>query len=117
MDTINIGGQDRPVLFNFNAYEEIEEKYGIDLLGGVDKTKIKAAKLIKSVAFVGLKYGLDETGKTNPDFDIQQVWAWIKPDHTAKFFAILNKQADSGTKEEKPGESIGDNSVKLHTGV
>lgn len=106
MDTIDIGGKKRPVRFNFNAYSELED-LGFDILGGMDKLAGKGIKFIKALAYVGLKYGHDETGKADPGFDIKDVGAWIKNNHANEFIAVLNKQSKSESEGGEAGESHG----------
>ena len=101
MSKINIGGKERSVKFNFNALEELDEM-GFDILNG--SGKLKSIKFIKSMAFVGLKYGADDTGK-DPDFTLKDVGAWLTNEHIKQFLDILNKKASEPS--EKPGESLG----------
>lgn len=103
MDKINIAGKERVVRYNFNAYEELDEM-GFDILNGVGK--LSSVKFVRAIAFVGLKYGEDETGVKEPELSIKQVGASLKNEHIKQFFDILNKQA-STDEPEKPGESVG----------
>ena len=104
MDKIKIGGKERPVRYNFNAIEELQEM-GFDILNGAADL-IKSLKFVRAVAYIGLKYGEDETGEKVPELSLKQVGAMLKNDHLAQFLAILNK----GDKEDSPdnvGESLG----------
>ena len=103
MDKVNFGGKDRPVKYNFNAIEELQDM-GFDILNGAEKL-LKSLKFIRAVAYIGLKYGEDETGQKEPELNVKQVGAILKNSHLEKFLAILNK----GDKDdpEPSGESVG----------
>ncbi len=113
MDKVNIGGKDRPVKYNFNAIEELQDM-GFDILNGAEKL-LKSLKFVRAVAYIGLKYGEDETGEKIPELSIKPVGAILKQDHLVKFLAILNK-GEKPDEEEKPGESVGAASSGLPSG-
>ena len=87
-----------------DAIEELQEM-GFDILNGANEL-IKSLKFVRAVAYIGLKYGEDETGEKVPELSIKQVGAMLKNDHLAKFLAVLNK-GDKDDSPESPGESPG----------
>ena len=68
---IDIGGEVRPLCFNFNCLEEFEEMTGINALNGLKAN----AKSMKALIFCGLKYGLHPEGCDNKDlgFDLKKI--------------------------------------------
>lgn len=94
---INIGGEDRPVDFNFNCLEEFEELTGVDPLNGLKIT----AKNVKVLLFCGLKYGKYPEGCENSalGFTIKTVGSWLKPDDLIRVLKVYNSQGE--VDEEK----------------
>lgn len=98
---INIGGQERPLSFNFNCLEEFEEVTGIDPLNGL---KINA-KSAKALIFYGLKYGKYPEGCEDKDldFNLKKVGAWLDPQTIAAAMEAFNAQG--APEEEKKTEA------------
>lgn len=105
MNTVNIGGQDRPVLFSRNAIIEFEKITGINWLskGGEFIFKVET---YRALAYVGLKWGLYSPKKgtePKPDFTLFQVGDWIEKEENAAM-EILKIFSDSMPKDEKKSE-------------
>ena len=96
MDKINIGGKERAVKYNFNAYEELQEM-GFDILTNLSELT-KNLKFVRALVYVGLKYGEDETGEKEPELSLKKVGAILKNEHLSQFIKILNK----GDKDDPP---------------
>ena len=96
---IDIGGEVRPLCFNFNCLEEFEEMTGVDPLNGL---KINA-KNAKALIFCGLKYGKYPEGCDNSqlDFNVKKVGAWLDPQTISAAMEAFNSQ---GAPEEKKTE-------------
>lgn len=96
---IDIGGEVRPLCFNFNCLEEFEEMTGVDPLNGL---KINA-KNAKALIFCGLKYGKYPEGCDDKDLDftVKRVGAWLDPQTIAAAMEAFNSQ---GAPEEKKTE-------------
>jgi hypothetical protein len=99
---MNIGGQERPIDFNFNCLEEFEEMTGVDPLNGFNAN----AKNMKALIFCGLKYGLYPEGceSSELDFTIKKVGSWLDPETMSAAMEAFNSQGQP--KEEKKTESI-----------
>lgn len=97
---ITIGGQERPLCFNFNCLEEFEEMTGVDPLNGL---KINA-KNAKALIFCGLKYGKFPEGCENKDldFDLKKIGAWLDPQTITAAMEAFNSQGQP--EEEKKTE-------------
>lgn len=98
---MNIGGQERPIDFNFNCMEEFEEMTGVDPLNGLKVT----TKNVKALMFCGLKYGRFPEGCENKDLDftLKTVGAWLSPHDLIKVLEAYNSQ-DHPPEEEKKTE-------------
>jgi hypothetical protein len=95
---IEIGGQERPVCFNFNCLEEFEQITGSDPLNGL---KINA-KNAKALIFCGLKYGAHPEGCDNSalDFTLAKVGSWLDPATVSVVMEAFNSQgAPEGEKK------------------
>jgi hypothetical protein len=98
---IKIGGEERPVEYNFNCLQEIAEITGIDTLNGLSLDG--NFKLAIVFVYTGLKYGLDPEGRgIELPFDQKKVGSWLKPPIVIKFVEAFNSQCQS---EEKKTEA------------
>lgn len=106
MNTIKLGGKDRPVAYNLNAIIEFEELTGIDLSAGVsDASVLSKAKNIRALAYCGLVHGAKTEG-IEIDFSIDDVGAWISPTggSAQEFFKIFSGSAQTAEPAVQPEE-------------
>ncbi len=106
MNTVNIGGEDRPVSFSRNAIIEFEKITGINWLAK-GKDFIFKAETYRALAYAGLKWGLYSPQKgiePKPSFTLFQVGDWIQ-DNEPAMFEILQIFINSLPKEEKKSEA------------
>ncbi len=100
--TVNLGGKDRPVVYNLNAIIELDELTGIDLSSGTDTALMTKPKTIRALAYCGLKHGAIDAG-VEVDFKLEDVGKWITVgDNTTmvQLYKIFNSQSDIETKPE-----------------
>lgn len=102
--TIHIGGEDRPIDFNFNCLEEFEELTGMDPLNGL-KVTIKSAKVL---LFCGLKYGKYPEGceSTALDFDLKRVGSWMNSQELVRVLEAFNSQGQTEEKKTEIAEAL-----------
>lgn len=106
MSVVNIGGEERPVLFSRNAIIEFEKITGINWLAKGNDYIFKA-ETYRALAFVGLKWGLYSPQKgvePKPSFTLFQVGDWIQENEPA-MIEILNVFISSLPKYEKKSEA------------
>lgn len=73
---INIGGEERPILFNKNALVEIEKILGKSFL----KIEFSSYESARAIVYAGLKWGLYDAEKgvePKPTFTIFKVGDWL----------------------------------------
>jgi len=105
MRTIKVGGQDRPVVNNFNSIIEMEEITGIDITSITDPAILNKTKNMRALAFCALKHGAIEAGK-EVDFTIDEVGKWFSfgSDSITEFWKIFNNQSSTGEPAPEPTE-------------
>lgn len=103
-NTVEIGGQQRPVKYNFNAFIEFEEITGIDLTAGANEDQFKKIKNLRALVFVGLKHGA-RYEKQEFDHTIEDVGGWLSfgDGTTDKFLSSLIK--DSKPDNGEPNDN------------
>lgn len=75
--TVNLGGEDRPCLFNKNSLVDLEKILGRGI-GWIDFNSIET---IRAIVYVGLKWGLYDQEKAiepNPKFTLLKVGDWLE---------------------------------------
>jgi hypothetical protein len=107
MNTVNLGGKNRPVAYNLNAIIQFEELTGIDLSAGVsDAGVLSRAKNVRALAYCGLVHGAKENN-VDVDFSIEDVGSWISPTgkNAQEFFKIFTGTAQTAEPATQPEES------------
>jgi hypothetical protein len=96
-----IGGESRPIDFNFNCLEEFEEISGVNALNGL-KGHVNS-KNMKLLIFCGLKYGLHPEGIENDKltFSPKTVGAWLTAETISGALAVFNAQGPPEGTEKK----------------
>lgn len=106
MQTVNIGGQERPVRYNFNAIIEFEELTGVDLSSNSDATLFTKPKNLRALAFCGLKHGA-KSEKKEVEFTLEDVGGWLDAGSMASFFQVYVKDnsTDGQSESAEGGEA------------
>lgn len=92
--TINLGGKQRSIKFDLNAYGELEDKYGT-VQEAMEKLKTGNLKAVKTILWAGLIHEeaiLDEITGEPLRYAISpyMVGSWITPDKLANVVKELN---------------------------
>ena len=93
---INIGGEERPLCFNFNCLQEFQELTGVNPFNGLTIDPKQAKALI----YCGLKYGIDEEGEKDPGFTLKKVGSWLTSETLVKAMEVFNSQATDEKKSQ-----------------
>lgn len=102
---MKIGDKERPIYGNINGLIELKEKYGLDLLNGVDTKSFDLAS-IRSLVFVALVQGAKHE-KQEIDFTIEDVGDWLTPKNMGELLPEAMNAFFGGVElkqTDKPGE-------------
>ena len=102
MKTLNIGGEDRPISFNFNCLEQFEEMTGVDPLNGLKLN----ARYTKVLIYCALKYGAHPEGCADEEvgFDLKKIGSWLDSETLVRAMQIYAGQSGVAAPEKKSVE-------------
>jgi hypothetical protein len=105
--TLNIGGEERPIDFNFNCLEEFQERTGLDPLSKFPVS----IKTVKVLIFLGLKYGLHPDGCDDKKlaFTVKTIGSWLSAEDVVN---IMKAYESQGERPEKKSEDLNPDQLK-----
>lgn len=93
VQTINLGGKDRAILFGFRTFKRIQVEFGVSLADVQKALSEGDLNSIPELAFCALKCA-DEKNKTiSEPYTLEDVCDWL--DETGKASAVIMFLADS----------------------
>jgi hypothetical protein len=76
---IEINGEKFPIRYDLNALSEFEDLTGKSLINGISEQEVNSIKMIRALAYVGLKAGhyVEHKGKEKFPFTIEDVGSFF----------------------------------------
>lgn len=108
--SIEVNGQLYPIRYDMNALIEFEDITGKSLLNGLSEEEAKSIKVLRALAFVGLKSGhyFEKQGKEKFPHTLEDVGSWFDISDSSFVDEFRNSIPKSeGTQAggtDKPGE-------------
>jgi hypothetical protein len=108
--TIEVNGNKYPIRYDLNALIEFEDITGKSLLNGISEQEVQSIRVLRALAFVGLKSGhyFESQGKDKFPFTIEDVGSWfdVKDSSFLSEFQNSIPKREEGAEGEasKPGE-------------
>jgi len=91
--TVNIGGQDRTLRFDFNALALLEEKTGKSAFDQATFQNVKASDL-RALIWAGILHEL-------PDVKMEEVGSWLHPGNVREVSEAIGKAFGNDVKEKE----------------